>query len=386
MRLSFVAVASSIFVSYILGLFYLGFRILNNINYVLPISKKIFWTIYFILAFLYPLAQILAKHIPYKAASFLTTITSYWIVFFFYGLIFFGLLDFFTFLDRKIDFIPTAIKYEADNRFVITLAVLIVIFGLALYGSHSAKNLKVTEYAIETPYELKQNYTIALVSDIHIGYQTGHNKLKEIIETVNTQTPDYIFIAGDFIDGNWRAFYEEDIHSLLKEFKARKGIYMVLGNHDNFLEHKDMLGHLMAANGIEVLRDDQVLLNDNFYLFGRRDLMEQERASLEDLLAGREEDLFTILLDHTPVDIYEAQNLGVNLQLSGHTHKGQIFPFGLLTERYFAFDYGQLIKDDYNLIVSSGASTWGPPVRIGTRSEIVKIEIKQKIERKIGGI
>ncbi len=159
-----------------------------------------------------------------------------------------------------------------------------------------------------------------------------------------------------------------------------------MGNHDNFLEHKDMLAHLMDANGIQVLRDEGLIINDNLYLFGRRDLMEKERDNLEDLLSQRDQDLFTILLDHTPVDIYEAESLGVNLQLSGHTHKGQMFPFGLLTERYFAFDYGQLTKDDYNLIVSSGASTWGPPVRIGTKSEVVRIEIKQKIEKKIGGI
>lgn len=381
-----MAVAISFLLSYLLGLFYLGFRIFNNINYVLPISKKIFWTLYFILAFLYPLAQILAKYIPYKAASFLTTMSSYWIVFFFYGLIFFGLLDFFTLLDRRIDFIPGFLKYEGDNRFVMTLALFAIIFALGIFGNFNAKNLKVTEYQIETAYELKQNYTIALVSDIHIGYQSGHKKLKETIDLVNAQTPDYIFIAGDFIDGNWRAFHEEDIHSLLKEFKPRKGTYMVMGNHDNFLEHKDMLAHLMDANGIQVLRDEGLIINDNLYLFGRRDLMEKERENLEDLLSQRDQDLFTILLDHTPADIYEAESLGVNLQLSGHTHKGQMFPFGLLTERYFAFDYGQLTKDNYNLIVSSGASTWGPPVRIGTKSEVVRIEIKQKIEKRIGGI
>lgn len=384
MRLPFFLMIITVLTAYILSLVYLGLRIFNNINFAIPINRKIFWSIYLFFAFLYPLLQLLVKYLPYQLAGILTNISSYWIVFYFYGLIFFLLLDVFAFLDRRIDFLPRGLKYEADNRFVITMLVFFLIAGLAAYGSFNARKLVVTEYSLETDYELKQNYTFALVSDIHLGYQTGYDRFKEVIDLVNAQEADYIFIAGDLIDGDWRTYYEENIHSLLKEFKARKGTYMVMGNHDNFLDNKNMVSHLLAANGIEVLQDEGIILNDNLYLYGRRDLIEKDREKIENLLAKKEEDLFTILLDHSPVDIYKAMDLDVNLQLSGHTHKGQIYPFGLITERYFPFDYGHLIKDKYNLIVTSGASTWGPPVRIGTKSEVVRINLKQKIERRMG--
>jgi len=371
---------------FILSNYYIGRRIYKNINYVLPLHKGFFWLFFIIFSSSYIFSRFIEKYLPYKIAGILVTATSYWIIFFFYAFLFFLFLDFIAFLDKKIDFLPEFLKYKKDNRAVITVFLITIIMALGIFGTFQAKDLQVTEYTIETPKELKQNYTVVLISDIHISYQVGYEELKKIIDLANAQNPDYIFIAGDFFDGDWRTFYEEDINSLLKEFSPRKETYMVLGNHDNFMENSDIIPFLFGESGIKVLRDEKAVLNEDLLLVGRKDVTEgrerygeDTRIHLEELFKDENSELFSILMDHAPLEIYDAEKLGVNLQVSGHTHQGQIYPFGVITERYFPFDYGHLIRGDYHLIASSGVGTWGPPVRIGTKSEIVRINVKQKV-------
>lgn len=383
-----IAFLIMIFIIFVLVNYYLGKKIYNNISYVFVFKKKLYWILFALFSSSYIFSRLIEKYLPYELSAKIVTGTSYWIVFFFYGLLFFLFLDLIAFVDKKVDFLPNFLKYKKDNKAIITVVVIIVIMALGIFGSFQAKNILLREYTVETSKKLKQNYTIALISDIHLSYQIGYNELQKMIDLVNEQNPDYIFIAGDFFDGDWRTFYEEDINSLLKEFKARKATYMVLGNHEEFLNNKNILKPLFGASGIEILSDESILLNDDLLLVGRKDISEDRkrygdnsRLNLEELLKGANPEVFTILMDHSPLDIYKAADLGVNLQVSGHTHQGQMYPLGIITERYYPFDYGHLIIDNYNLIATSGAGTWGPPVRIGTQSEVVKINIKYKVNK-----
>lgn len=386
MNFSLIAFLFLILSIFILSNYYIGKRIYKNINYVVPLHKGFFWLFFILFSSSYIISRFIEKFLPYKFSSIIVTGSSYWIIFFFYALLFLLLLDLIAFIDKKIDFLPEILKYKKDNRAVITVFLITLIMALGIFGSFQAKDLQVTEYTVETTKELKQNYTIVLISDIHISYQVGYEELKKMIDLVNNQSPDYVLIAGDFFDGDWRTFYEENINSLLKEFKPRKGSYMVLGNHDNFMDNTEIIPFLFAESGINVLSDEKVVLNEDLLLIGRKDITvgrerygEDTRIHLDELLKDTDPELFSILMDHSPVEIYDAEKLGVNLQVSGHTHQGQIYPFGVITERYYPFDYGHLIRGDYHLIASSGAGTWGPPVRIGTKSEIVRINVKQKV-------
>ncbi len=386
MNFSLIAFLILILGIFILSNYYIGKRIYKNLNYVMPLKKSSYWLVFIIFSSSYILSRFIEGFLPYKLAGIIVTGTSYWMIFFFYGLIFLLLLDLIAFIDKRVDFLPVFLKYKKDNRAVITVFMITIIMALGIFGTFQAKDFQVVEYTIETEKELKQNYTIALISDIHISYQIGFKEFKEIIDLVNAQNPDYIFIAGDFFDGDWRTFYEEDINSLLKDFKPRKGTYMVLGNHDNYMENTEMIPYLFAESGIKVLKDETVILNDDLYLVGRKDVTdgrerygEDTRTHLDELLKDAEPELFTILMDHAPLEIYDAERMGVNLQVSGHTHQGQLYPFGIITERYFPFDYGHFSLNEYNLVASSGVGTWGPPVRVGTKSEIVRINVKQKV-------
>jgi len=127
-----------------------------------------------------------------------------------------------------------------------------------------------------------------------------------------------------------------------------------------------------------VLRDSSVKVADSFYIVGREDkyyemISGNKRAEIWELMQGLELELPVILLSHQPVNLEEAKNAGVDLQLSGHTHKGQFFPFNFITRNIFEVDYGYLRTGNLQVIVSTGAATWGPPIRIGSSSEVVDI-------------
>ncbi len=385
MNYSLLAFLFFFFFLYGITSFYLGKRVYDNIDYAYTINKRKYWIIFSFLSLSYILARIADPWLPYQAAKFLVMTSSYWIVFYFYGLLFFLFFDFVNFADKKIDFLPQTIKYEKDNRVLITFLTIIIIFFLAIYGTFQAQNIQVVTYEVTTEKELSRDYKIALISDVHISYQIGANRFAEIINKTNALQPDFILIAGDFFDGDWRTFYEEEINYLLKDFESEFGMYMVLGNHDNFLQNRDIIKPLFAESGITVLKDESVLINNEFILVGRKDITEdrirygsESRVDLEDLLRNINNQKVIVLMDHSPLDIYHAERLGVDLQVAGHTHNGQMYPFGIITERYYAFDYGHLIRDAYHLIVTSGTGTWGPPVRIGTKSEIVLIDLKQE--------
>ena len=385
MNFAVIALVFLLLAIYLSANYYIGKRIYKNISYSFRLNPFIYWGIFGFFAVFYILARMVEGWLPYGFAKILVPLSSYWIVFFFYGLLFFAVLDGIGLLDRKIDFLPEKYKYRKDNRFLITVLVLVTIFSLMIWGSFNAKNLTATSYVVETEKALSRGYRVALISDLHISYQIGYQELEKIIQEVNGLLPDVILIAGDIFDGDWRTFFEEDINSLLGTFNPGIGTYAVLGNHDNFMENRPMLRPILEANGITLLKDEAALVNGELLIIGRKDITEnrtrygmEERLPLGTLLEEPDKQKYLILMDHSPLDIYEAAARGVDLHVAGHTHGGQMYPFGLLTERAYAFDYGQLIKDSYHLIVSSGAGTWGPPVRIGTRSEVVLIEIRRK--------
>jgi len=166
------------------------------------------------------------------------------------------------------------------------------------------------------------------------------------------------------------------------ELKPRLGTFIALGNHEYYGgEVKETVDSLEKV-GIPVLRDSYVKIADSFYIVGRDDPAVSRsgklRKDLNMVLAGVDKSLPIILLNHQPIELDAAQKEGVDLQLSGHTHRGQIFPANLVTSRLYEKDWGYLKKDTLQLIVTSGYGTWGPALRIGNTPEIVNISITFK--------
>ncbi|MEG6523241.1 metallophosphoesterase [Desulfotomaculum sp. 1211_IL3151] len=251
------------------------------------------------------------------------------------------------------------------------LGCYLLIFLAIFYGSFQAKNIKAEHYDITIPKQAN-DLRIVLLSDIHIDKQKSQGFVAKMVEDINALNPDIVVLAGDIFD-------DRDINSLkreqetLKGIHAKYGVYGVLGNHEYYTGNLDESLAIFKDANITILRDE-VVEAAGIYIVGREDVS-RKRKNLQDILQHVNKEKPIILLDHQPVAFDEARENGVDLQLSGHTHRGQFFPNQLITKRVYAVDYGYLAMDTLQVIVSSGYGTWGPPVRIGTQSEIVDIKI-----------
>ncbi|GAB6179803.1 metallophosphoesterase [Desulfotomaculum defluvii] len=312
---------------------------------LLKINKLAYWPIFIIIA----LTPLIGRISP---VGIFEKIGNYWIVFFYFA----------TF----VAVLGLLIKYKP-----FILGCYLLIFLTIFYGSLQAKNIKVEPYDLVIPKQA-DDLRVVMLSDIHIDKQKSNDYIAKMVQDINALNPDMVFFVGDIFD-------DKDINSLKKEqetlkgIKAKYGIYGVLGNHEYYSGNlAESLAIFKKAN-IKILRDE-VIEVAGIYIVGREDAS-RERKSLQAILQNVNKEKPIILLDHQPVALDEAKDNGVDLQLSGHTHRGQFFPNQLITKRIYEVDYGYLAKDNLQVIVSSGYGIWGPPVRIGTQSEILDIKI-----------
>ncbi|WP_322923372.1 metallophosphoesterase [Paenibacillus campi] len=254
----------------------------------------------------------------------------------------------------------------------LTLAGLILTVCIGAYNAYSPV---VRSYAIEIdkPVTGKSELNIVMASDMHFGALSNESHARRLVEGVNALKPDLILLPGDIIDDNLLYYTKTDIPNILKGFQAP--VYSSLGNHDRFEQGVDLVDVLNKSN-LHVLYDESVVLDNGITLVGRRDYSDRPRTELGKLLDEVDHTHPVIVLDHQPYELDAEQKLGTDLVLSGHTHRGQMAPFSLVTKRIFENDWGYLRKGQLHSIVSSGFGFWGSPLRIGTRSEIVQIHVK----------
>ena len=202
---------------------------------------------------------------------------------------------------------------------------------------------------------------------------SGANQAKRLVKHINTLEPDLVLFPGDIIDDDVKPYLEEGIPDILKQIKAP--VYGSLGNHDRD-EDSDLI-KVFNNSGMKLLADETHVMDNGITLVGRKDRGYQDvtRAELADLMTGVDLTKPVFLLDHQPYDFDIALKNGVDLILSGHTHRGQVAPMNLITNMIYENDWGYLKKDKLQSIVSSGYGFWGTPIRIGTRSEIVQLKI-----------
>ncbi|SHH01285.1 hypothetical protein SAMN02745221_01472 [Thermosyntropha lipolytica DSM 11003] len=332
----------------------------------------LYWTVLFLLALSYLLGKIGERIYPGRLSRFMTVIGSYWLAFFFYAFLMLVFIDILHMVDGWLNFLPAFVK---EANFYTGTAVLLFLLALVVYGSFNARNPVIRQYniTIARPAKNVERLHIIMVSDLHLGSIVNDRRLMELVETINKVKPDLVFLVGDIIDENVKVFKRLGMKKILEKLKPKIGAYAVLGNHDYYGgEYKEVIKSLEEA-GIKVLRDQYELVADSFYLVGRDDKFSRSRQSLAVLLQDIDQSFPVIVLDHNPIDIEEARANQVDLQLSGHTHKGQLAPLNRITRRLFATDWGYLKIDNLQVIVSNGFGTWGPPVRIGNRPEIVEI-------------
>jgi uncharacterized protein len=221
--------------------------------------------------------------------------------------------------------------------------------------------------------------TVVAVSDLHLGTVLGRAQLNRVAAMVNDCRPDIVLLAGDVFDEDVFESVEQDISRTLRELRPPFGVFAVTGNHEYYCGVEKAVSYLQKGN-LTVLQDSAVRIRDAFYLAGRKDKTAERLASgrkgLTDILASVDKSLPVILMDHQPFHLEEAQQNGVDLQVSGHTHHGQLFPLNLMYGLIYEKDWGYVKKEATHVVVSCGAGTWGPPLRTNSPSEVMLLKLK----------
>ena len=255
----------------------------------------------------------------------------------------------------------------------IGMALVVVAIGASVYGFMHAWRIVVKEVSV-TLLNLPaawQGRRAVWISDLHLGQLHGPRFAARVVQTVNALPHDIIFIGGDLYDGTGAPDIIE-LAAPLRNFKAPLGTYFVTGNHEEFGDSGKFL-EAIRGTGIKTLIDEVVVV-DGLQLIGVDYLNATDRSrfelTLKDLKLDRNK--ASVLLKHEPRDLDIACDAEVSLQISGHTHEGQMWPIGLLVQLvYKGFAYGLRRMDSLQVYTSSGTGTWGPPMRVGTDSEIV---------------
>ncbi|MBJ6360326.1 metallophosphoesterase [Paenibacillus sp. GCM10012307] len=260
--------------------------------------------------------------------------------------------------------------------------VLFLLLMLMIWGSRNAWNTVIRRHLIHVDKQaggLKQ-LRIAAASDLHLGNIVGKRHLKKLVREMNAMQPDLILLPGDVLDDSIEPFLRNRLGDTIKQLKARHGVFAILGNHEYYGRSIEKYTQVMQEIGIKVLQDETVEVAGSYYVAGRKDrsaeaMDPQGRLRSAELLAGVDHARPVILLDHQPYEFDKAAEAGADLLLCGHTHRGQIAPNHLITRRLFELDWGYMRKNRLHVFVSSGYGTWGPPIRLGSRSEILDITV-----------
>ena len=272
-------------------------------------------------------------------------------------------------------------KSSPRLRALSTWAVLVLACLIVIYGTWHAQSIVLKHYDLELKdTKLAEPLKVALFSDLHLGEQYGSQRVKEIVTMINAEKVDLVFIAGDFFNDNYQTLDNpEAISAELRRLESRYGTYMVWGNHDSgqtFTQMKE----LVERSGIVLLEDESVEIANLVTLVGRRDsrpvLADGTRRTAINWTEINSK-LPVIVLDHQPSNYREYFDTEADLILSGHTHKGQIFPGDLMTSWVYDYDYGlhTIAGNQKQILISSGIGTWGPPLRVMSDSELVIIQL-----------
>ena len=231
-------------------------------------------------------------------------------------------------------------------------------------------------YWAYSPIVKSETIKIAMVSDLHLGTFFGNGQLEKLNKIIEEEKPDAIVIAGDIMDDDMVMYKKRNMGETLSKLSAPLGVYATMGNHDRAAQE---IVEEISKTGIRPLFDESVNLTDDVILVGRKDRsVSKNRLATEDLLKNVDTSKTTVLVDHQPDAIDHHSTLPIDVQLSGHTHRGQIWPINYITDRIYTLDHGYAKINNKHFFTSSGYGFWGPPFKTTAQSEVWMITIEGK--------
>ena len=276
------------------------------------------------------------------------------------------------------EFITRNLQYTKQViAFIVVGIVLLTVIGARI--NSMLPRIKTLELTIHKNSPLKE-LNVAVVSDVHLGTIVCNSHFMRIVEKINSLNPDLVLFAGDLVDEDVEPVIRQNLGETLRQINSKYGIYGITGNHE-YIGGVEEACKYLVDHGVVMLRDSVVKVADAFTLVGREDISirqfsGKQRKQLSDLMKDVDTSLPVILMDHQPLHLNEAVDHGADLQLSGHTHHGQLWPFNYIAEAVYEVSWGYKKKGNTHIYVSCGVGTWGPPMRSGNRPEVVNMKLK----------
>lgn len=343
------------------------------------------------------LSPVIAFLLPKSAVAIvIRRISTYWIGIMLYSLLYVVLFDLLRLIAKHTKLKNTLLFSRGS---VISIGSVVVACAVAtcLYGIFNARNIKVNEYSVTVNKSCgsDKHLKAVLVADLHMGYAIGVDHITNMVEKINEQDADIVIIAGDIFDNSYDGMDDpEGIKAQLKSIKSKYGVYAVYGNHD--IDEKILMGFTFDWGGkqlnsekmtnfikecnIKLINDESVLINDEFYLVGRRDTdkpgtEDGTRAEISELTKDLDKTKPIFVLSHEPDELQKTADAGADIDFSGHTHDGQLFPGNLTIGLFWENPCGMIKKDNMYSIVTSGVGVYGTFMRVGTDAEICSVDI-----------
>lgn len=343
------------------------------------------------------LSPVIAFLLPKSAVAIvIRRISTYWIGIMLYSLLYVVLFDLLRLIAKHTKLKNTLLFSHGS---VISIGSVVVACAVAtcLYGIFNARNIKVNEYSVTVNKSCgsDKHLKAVLVADLHMGYAIGVDHITNMVEKINQQDADIVIIAGDIFDNSYDGMDDpEGIKAQLKSIKSKYGVYAVYGNHD--IDEKILMGftfdwggkqlhnekmtNFMKECNIKLINDESVLINDEFYLVGRRDTdkpgtEDGTRTEISELTKDLDKTKPIFVLSHEPDELQKTADAGADIDFSGHTHDGQLFPGNLTIGLFWENPCGMIKKDNMYSIVTSGVGVYGTFMRVGTDAEICSVDI-----------
>ena len=330
---------------------------------------------------------------------FMKLLSNYWLGVLMYTIMTVGIADVLRLLLKyplkNLNFPGRTLLFGNVGTAVVGIICAVIITTVSIYGVINAGNIQTTKYDISIDKKAGKldSLNVVLIADLHLGYNIGCRQMEQMVKKINAQDPDLVVVAGDIFDNEYEALEDPDrLAEVLRGIQSKYGVYACYGNHD--IQEKILAGFTFGGKekkessvkmdeflekaGITLLRDEYVLIDDSFYLYGRPDYERpgrgiDERKSAQEITADMDLSLPVLVIDHEPGELQELADAGVDADLCGHTHDGQLFPGNLTIKLMWENACGYLKKGDMHSIVTSGVGLFGPNMRVGTKSEICDI-------------
>lgn len=343
------------------------------------------------------LSPVIAFLLPKSAVAIvIRRISTYWIGIMLYSLLYVVLFDLLRLIAKHTK-LKNTLFFSRGSVISIGSVVVACAVATCLYGIFNARNIKVNEYSVTVNKSCgsDKHLKAVLVADLHMGYAIGVDHITNMVKKINEQNADIVIIAGDIFDNSYDGMDDpEGIKAQLKSIKSKYGVYAVYGNHD--IDEKILMGFTFDWGGkqlnsekmtnfikecdIKLINDESVLINDEFYLVGRRDTdkpgtEDGTRAEISELTKDLDKTKPIFVLSHEPDELQKTADAGADIDFSGHTHDGQLFPGNLTIGLFWENPCGMIKKDNMYSIVTSGVGVYGTFMRVGTDAEICSVDI-----------